>query len=90
MTKYINCENEILGCIEHHMRWYEVQHRLSLHLHIILWLHKDDVDRITDEILTFVHAIYDETLKSFIKLVDMVENKNFKLMHRKQQKNVVS
>jgi hypothetical protein len=84
MTKYINCENRILGCVRHHMCQYEVQHRLSLHAHIILWLHKDDVDRITNEILTFVHTIYDETLISFMEPVDLVENKLFKLMHRKQ------
>jgi hypothetical protein len=86
MTKYINCENGILGCVEHHMCRYEVQYRLSLHAHIILWLHKDDVDSITNEILTFVPTIYDETLISFMEHVDLVENKLFKLMHRKQPK----
>jgi hypothetical protein len=35
MTKYINCVNGILGCVEHYMCHYEVQHRLSLHAHII-------------------------------------------------------
>jgi hypothetical protein len=50
------------------MCWYEVQHILSLHAHIILWLHKDDMDRVMNEILAFVPAIYDETLKSFIEL----------------------
>jgi len=41
---------------------------------------------ITNEILTFALAISDETLKSFIELVDLVENILFKLMHKKQQK----
>jgi hypothetical protein len=41
---------------------------------------------ITNEILTFALAIYDETLKSFIELVDLVENILFKLMHKKQPK----
>jgi hypothetical protein len=49
MTKYINCEKGIFGCVEHHMCHYEVQHKLSLHAHIILWLHKDDVDCVTNE-----------------------------------------
>ncbi len=68
MTKYINCEKGILGSIEHHMCQYEVQHILSLHAHIILWLYKDDMDHITNEILTFVPTIYDETLKLVCKV----------------------
>jgi hypothetical protein len=42
------------------------------------------VDCVMNEILTFVLAIYDETQKSFIEYVNMVENKNFKLMYLKQ------
>jgi hypothetical protein len=34
MTKYIKCENIILGRVEHHMRRYEVQHKLSLYGHM--------------------------------------------------------
>jgi hypothetical protein len=75
MTKYINCEKGILERVEHHMCRYEVQHILFLHAHIILWLHKDDMDRITNEILAFVPAIYDETLKLFVELVNLVENR---------------
>jgi hypothetical protein len=33
------------------------------------------MDRITNEILAFVPTIYDETLKSFVELVDLVENR---------------
>jgi hypothetical protein len=36
-----------------------------------------------NEILTFVIAIYDKTQKSFIKYVNIIENKLFKLMHLK-------
>jgi hypothetical protein len=46
-----------------------------------------------NEILTFVPAIYDETQKSFIEYVNLVENKLFKLMYLKQlhscQKKVI-
>jgi hypothetical protein len=37
-----------------------------------------------NEILTFVPTIYDETQKSFIEYVNLVENKLFKLMYLKQ------
>jgi hypothetical protein len=87
MTKYINCVNGILGCVEHYMCRYEVQHRLSLHAHIILWLHKNDLNHVTNDILAFFHTIYDETQKSFVKLLDLIESKIFRLIYRKQLQN---
>jgi hypothetical protein len=45
---------------------------------------QNDVHRVTNEILASVSAIYDETLKSFIKLVNLVENKIFKPIHMRQ------
>ncbi len=40
LTKHINYENGILRSVEHHMCQYDVQHKLSLHAHIVLWYHK--------------------------------------------------
>jgi hypothetical protein len=76
------------------MCWYEVQHRLSLHAHTILWLHKNDLNHVTNDVLAFVHTIYDETQKSFVEPLDPIENKLFKQIYRKQlhncQKNLIT
>ena len=41
----------ILGLVEHYVIRYEVQGRGSLHAHIMLWIHEDDiVDRVCNEI----------------------------------------
>jgi hypothetical protein len=55
--------NGILGYVEHYMCWYAIQHKLSLHAHIILWLHKDYLNHVTSDVLTFVPTIYDEDPK---------------------------
>ena len=40
----------ILGLVEHFVIRYEVQGRGSLHAHIMLWIHEDDIDRVCSEI----------------------------------------
>ncbi|KAK9827574.1 hypothetical protein WJX74_011054 [Apatococcus lobatus] len=42
---------QILGRVQHHATRIEVQHRGSLHVHVLLWIHPDDVARIADEIM---------------------------------------
>jgi hypothetical protein len=69
------------------MYQYEVQHKLSLHAQTILWLHKNDLNHVTNDILAFVHDIYDKTQKSFVKPLHPIENKLFKLIYRKQLHN---
>lgn len=45
---------------------YEVQERGSLHIHMVLWLHPDDVARVASEIVAVIPADYDHTTKQFI------------------------
>ena len=40
-----------MGRVKHYVRCYEVQHRGSLHAHIILWLDPADVERVASEFL---------------------------------------
>lgn len=40
----------IFGRVRAHMARYESQGRGSLHVHMLLWLHADDVERVCDEI----------------------------------------
>jgi hypothetical protein len=43
-------EHQILGNVKYHVTRYECQYRGSLHAHILLWVHEDDVDRVAQEI----------------------------------------
>ncbi|KAG2496073.1 hypothetical protein HYH03_005992 [Edaphochlamys debaryana] len=47
-----------LGRILHHVTRYEVQNRQSLHAHILLWIHPNDVERVSAEIIACVPAAY--------------------------------
>lgn len=47
-----------LGRVTNYVVRYEVQHRHSVHAHIILWLHPDDVERVTSEIRANIPAKY--------------------------------
>ncbi len=44
----------IVGTVKHHVCQYEVQHRGSLHAHIILWLDPADVDCVAAETSAYV------------------------------------
>ena len=57
---------QILGRVTHHITRIEVQHRGSLHVHTLLWLHEDDIDRVADEIIAYVPAAFDDATQSFI------------------------
>ena len=57
MSKYItNAKGGLLGRVTHYVIRYEVQQRGSLHAHIILWLHPEDVSRVSAEIVANVPA----------------------------------
>lgn len=79
--------NGILGYVDYYMCRYVVQLKLSLYAHIILWLHKDDLNHVTNDVLAFVPTIYDETQKSFVEPLNSIEKKLFKLIDRKQLHN---
>ena len=48
-----------------HIPCAQVQGRGSLHAHIILWLHPDDVSRVQGEITAHVPAPYDHVTRSY-------------------------
>jgi hypothetical protein len=45
--------SKLLGRVQHHLVKYELQGRHSLHAHIVLWVHPDDIDEIADEIMAY-------------------------------------
>lgn len=77
LADYIIGEEKVLGRVKHYVIRYEVQERISLHAHIIFWIHEDDVDRVTNEITTYIPATYDEVQKKFIDPEDETEHKLF-------------
>ena len=60
-THILGPKGGMLGRVQHHIIKYEVQGRDSLHAHIVLWLHLDDVDNITSEICAYILATYNNT-----------------------------
>jgi hypothetical protein len=65
MHQYIFNNDEILGKIKKYVINYELQHHGSVHAHIILWVHEYDLERITNEIVTFLLAMFDEISTKF-------------------------
>jgi hypothetical protein len=45
--------HHLLGNINQHVIRYEIQQRGSLHAHIIFWIMENDIEHITNEIITF-------------------------------------
>ena len=80
MADYIIGGEKVLGRVKHYVIRYEVQERILLHVHIIFWIHEDDVDRVTNEITTYIPATYDEVQKKFIDPEDETEHKLFELV----------
>jgi hypothetical protein len=84
LSNYIFCQNGIFKHVENHICQYEVQHKLSLHSHInFLWICKDDVDKITNEITTFMPIEYAKLNHEFIHPLDFHQNKVLKLVLKK-------
>ncbi len=50
--------HHLLGNIKKHVIRYEIQPRGSLHAHIILWIIENDIERITNEIITSVPIMF--------------------------------
>jgi hypothetical protein len=46
-----------------------------VHAHIILWVNENDLQKITNETIVVVLAIFDETTKNFIPPSDSLQNK---------------
>jgi hypothetical protein len=67
MPKYILSKNGVIGKVEKYVIQYELQHRGSIHVHVILWVKKENVESIGKEIITFVPTILDATTNKFIE-----------------------
>ena len=61
MRNYILGGPQIAGRVLHYVIRYEVQERGSLHAHIILWVHKDDIARVSAEICGAIPADFTPT-----------------------------
>jgi hypothetical protein len=73
MHQHILKDNDILGKIKEYVICYELQHHGSIHAHIILWVNENDLQRITNEITTFIPVIFDKITKTFIPPNDSLQ-----------------
>jgi hypothetical protein len=55
----------VLGRVQHHVTRFECQGRGSLHAHIMIWVHPDDLERTTNEIQAFIPAEYNNSTDTF-------------------------
>lgn len=62
---YIVGGQEILGRVKHHMIRFEAQERGSLHAHIVLWLHPNDVESASNQIMGYIPGEWDEALQQW-------------------------
>jgi hypothetical protein len=77
MHQHILKDNDILGKIKEYVIRYELQHHGSIHAHIILWVNENDLQRIKNEITTFIPVIFDKIIKTFIPPNDSLQFKLF-------------
>jgi hypothetical protein len=76
-------DNGILGRVQYHVIQYEVQRRLSLHAHIIFWLHPKDLALDSSDIMNLWHMSLQYMTKS-PRPSNPLEQRLFKLVVRKQ------
>jgi len=60
MQQLLLSSQHLLDTIKKYVIHYEIQQLGSLHAHIILWVVKNDIENITNEIIAFILAIFDE------------------------------
>jgi hypothetical protein len=91
MRRDILCTDEsgrqkrgIFGNVTDHLVRYEVQGRGSLHVHMLLWLHPDDIDSVSSEISGAVPAEWDASTSAFREPTDPLELELYRLVLRKQ------
>ncbi len=71
--QHISKDNGILGKIKEYVIHYELQHRGSIYAHIILWVNEIDLQRIRNEMVVFILAIFDKITKAFIPPNDSLQ-----------------
>jgi hypothetical protein len=84
MHQHVLKDNGILGEIKKYVIHYELQHRGSVHAHIILWVNENDLQRITNEIIVFIPTIFDKITKNIIPPNDSLQFKLFKMVLQKE------
>jgi hypothetical protein len=67
MQIYIISKNGVISKVEKYVIRYELQHRGSIHAHVILWVKKENVESIGKEIIVFVPTILNVTTNKFIE-----------------------
>jgi hypothetical protein len=80
MHQHILKDNDIFDKIKEYVILYELQHYGSIHAHIILWVNENDLQRITNEITTFIPIIFDKITKTFIPPNHSLQFKLFKMV----------
>jgi hypothetical protein len=73
-----------LGKVRKYVIRYELQHHGFVHAHIILWVEKENLNRITNEIVVVTPIIFDGTTTKFIVSKDNLQNKLLKMVLQKQ------
>jgi len=76
--------HHLLGNIKQHVIRYEIQQRGSLQPHIILCIMENDIEHITNEIITFVPTMFNNNKKKFIDPTDAMQHNLCKLVMSKQ------
>jgi hypothetical protein len=56
-------DNGTLGKIKEYVICYELWHCGSVHAHIILWVDDNDLEKVMNEIITFILTIFDDFFK---------------------------
>jgi hypothetical protein len=83
-------KNRVLGRVQHYVLRYESQHRGSLHAHILLWVHHDDIDSVAMEITAALPGPYLPSLENETEFVRFavapggIEDQICSLVKRKQ------
>jgi hypothetical protein len=84
MHQHILNDNGILWKVKEYVIQYGLQHCGFVHAHIILWVDKNDLEKITNEIIVFVLTIFDDTNAKFILPNDSLQSKLFHMVLWKQ------
>ncbi len=82
--QFLLSSHHVLGNIKQHVIQYEIQQHGSLHAHIILWIMENDIEHITNKIVTFVPTIFNNNKNEFIEPTDAMKHILYKLIMRKQ------
>jgi hypothetical protein len=80
MYKHVLNDNGILGKVKKYVIHYELQHHGFVHAHIILWVEKEFLNRITNEIVVVTPIIFDGPTTKFIVSKDSLQNELFKMV----------